>query len=107
MNGNLPGSPAQEIFQARILEWVAISYSRGSYQPKDWTGNSYIDRQFSLPLSHQKNPYEVIDLFINLIAVIISHIIIKIYIIHLKENNSVNYILIKLGKKRKIQMVRL
>ena len=25
------------IFQARILEWVAISYSRGSSQPRDGT----------------------------------------------------------------------
>jgi len=25
-----PGSSVHEIFQARILEWVAISYSRGS-----------------------------------------------------------------------------
>ena len=25
-----PGSFVHEIFQARVLEWVAISYSRGS-----------------------------------------------------------------------------
>ena len=25
------------IFQTRILEWVAISFSRGSSQPRDWT----------------------------------------------------------------------
>ena len=25
------------VFQARILEWVAISSSRGSFLPKDWT----------------------------------------------------------------------
>ena len=30
------------IFQARILEWVAISYSRGSSQPRDWTCISWI-----------------------------------------------------------------
>ena len=36
-DGNLPGSPPQEIFQSRILEWVAISYSRGSSQPRDRT----------------------------------------------------------------------
>ena len=27
MNCSLPGSSVHEIFQARILEWVAISYS--------------------------------------------------------------------------------
>ena len=29
----LPGSSVHEIFQARKLEWVAISSSRGSSQP--------------------------------------------------------------------------
>ena len=32
-----PASPAYGIFQARILEWVAIFYSRGSSQPRDHT----------------------------------------------------------------------
>ena len=31
----LPGSSVRRIFQAGILEWVAISFSRGSYQPRD------------------------------------------------------------------------
>ena len=31
------GSPVNEILQARILEKVAISFSRGSSHPKDWT----------------------------------------------------------------------
>ena len=34
---SLPGSFVHEIFQARILEWVAIFASRGFYQPMDWT----------------------------------------------------------------------
>ena len=38
----LPGSSGQGIFQARILEWVAISYSRGSSWPRDWTQVSCI-----------------------------------------------------------------
>ena len=29
------GSSVHGIFQARILEWVAISFSRGSFQPRD------------------------------------------------------------------------
>jgi len=32
-----PDSSVHGIFQARILEWVAISYSRGSSRPRDWT----------------------------------------------------------------------
>ena len=31
------GSSVHGIFQARILEWIAISYSRGSFQPRDQT----------------------------------------------------------------------
>ena len=34
---NLPGSSVHGIFQARILEWVAISFSKGSSPPRDQT----------------------------------------------------------------------
>ena len=37
MDCSPPGASVHEIFQAKILEWGAISYSRGSSQPKDWT----------------------------------------------------------------------
>ena len=37
MNCSLPGSSVHGIFQARILEWVAIYFSRGSSQPRDHT----------------------------------------------------------------------
>ena len=37
-----PGSSIHEILQARILEWVAISFSRGSSRPKDRTQVSCI-----------------------------------------------------------------
>ena len=37
MDSSLPGSSVYEIFQARILEQVAISYSRGSSWPRDRT----------------------------------------------------------------------
>ena len=33
----LPNSSTHGIFQARILEWVVISFSRGSSWPRDWT----------------------------------------------------------------------
>ena len=35
MDCNPPGSSVHGILQARILEWVAISSSRGSSQPRD------------------------------------------------------------------------
>ena len=37
-----PGSSIYGVFQARILEWVAMPLSRVSSQPKDWTHVSYI-----------------------------------------------------------------
>ena len=40
MDCSPPGFSVYEIFQARILEWVAISCSRGSSPPRDRTGVS-------------------------------------------------------------------
>ena len=37
MDCNLPASSVHGILQARMLEWVAISFSRGSFQPRDQT----------------------------------------------------------------------
>ena len=39
------GSSVHGSFQARILEWVVISSSRGSSQPRGWTHVSWIDRR--------------------------------------------------------------
>ena len=39
------GSFVHGISQARILEWIAIFFSKGSSQPRDWTLVSCIDRQ--------------------------------------------------------------
>ena len=37
-----PGSSIHGIFQARVLEWAAISFSRGSSRPRDRTSVSCI-----------------------------------------------------------------
>ena len=42
-----PTSSLLGIFQAKILEWVAISSSRGSSQHRDWTSMSCIGRQIT------------------------------------------------------------
>ena len=42
MDCSLPCSSIHGIFQARVLEWVAISFSRGSSQPRDQTWVSCI-----------------------------------------------------------------
>ena len=51
-----PGSSVHGIFQARILEWLAVFSSRGSSQPRDWTHvscGSCIGRCVLYCLSHQ------------------------------------------------------
>ena len=49
MNCSLPGSSVHEIFQARVLEWAAISYSTGFSQPRDQTQVSCIaDSHFTV-----------------------------------------------------------
>ena len=49
MDSSLPDSAIHGIFQARILEWAAISFSRGSSQPRDQTRVSCIaDRYFTV-----------------------------------------------------------
>jgi len=48
MDCSLPGSSVCGIFQARILEWVAISFRRSS-QPRDWTQVSrVVGRRFTV-----------------------------------------------------------
>ena len=47
MDCSLPGSSVRGIFQARIMEWVAISFSRGTSWPRDgswvsWTAGRII-----------------------------------------------------------------
>ena len=42
MDCSLPSSSIHGILQARILEWVAISFFRGSSRPRDWTQVSRI-----------------------------------------------------------------
>ena len=63
MDCSLTNSLVHGISQAKILEWVAISFSRGSSQPKDQIQVSYIAggllhcRQILYRLSHQGRLY--------------------------------------------------
>ena len=57
-----PGSSVHGILQARILEWVAMSFSRGSSQPRIFLGYAGLNLHLlhwqldSFPLSHQGSP---------------------------------------------------
>ena len=49
MDCSLPGSSVHGIFQAMVLEWIAISFSRGSSRPRNRTRVSHIvDRRFTV-----------------------------------------------------------
>ena len=56
MDHSLPGFSVHGIFQARVLEWVAISFSRGSSWPRDQTHVSCIaGRRFTLWATYDPN----------------------------------------------------
>ena len=46
MDCSPPGSSVHGISQARILEWAAVSLSRGSSWPRDWTRVSCLANRF-------------------------------------------------------------
>ena len=54
MDCSLPGSSVHGILQAKILEWVAISFSRGASQSRDWLLCHW--QADSLPLRHLGSP---------------------------------------------------
>ena len=56
MDCSSPGSSVHGVFQARILEWVAISSFWGSSQPSDWTFLSWISYFGKRILYHLTSP---------------------------------------------------
>ena len=53
---SLPVSSVQGIFQARILQWVAISFSRESFWPRDQTWVSCIPGRFFIVWATREAP---------------------------------------------------
>ena len=57
MDCSLPGASVHGVFQARVLEWVTISFSRGSSQTRDWTWVSCIvGRRFTIWATREVQP---------------------------------------------------
>ena len=62
MDCSPPGSSIHPFFQARILEWVAISFSRGSSWPRDRTPVSRVaGRRFTIWTTREA-PFRCIDM---------------------------------------------
>ena len=57
MDGSLPGSSVHGILPARILEWVAILFSRGSSWPRDRTQVFSRAGRFLYSLSQHGSPW--------------------------------------------------
>ena len=54
MNYSPLGSSVRGILQARILEWVAIPFSRGSSQTRDWNLSLLHCQQFPYRVSYRE-----------------------------------------------------
>ena len=56
------GSSVHEILQVRMLEWVALPFSRGSSQPRDWTRGSCTAGRFFIFSSYfpNKSPFSIL-----------------------------------------------
>ena len=71
MDSSPPGSSVHGVFQVRILEWVAISFSRGSSKSKDWKYISHTASRFftsqpwEKPYAYKKCTLKVIQILPN------------------------------------------
>ena len=61
-----PGFSVHRIFQAKIVEWVAVSYSRASSRPRDWTCVSCVGREILYHWAHSESESEVAQLCLTL-----------------------------------------
>ena len=62
MDCSPPGSTVHGILQPRILEWVAIPFSRGSSQSRDWTQVPYNEGKF-FTTEPPRKPYNKSSLY--------------------------------------------
>ena len=82
MDCSPPDSSVHGILQARIMEWVAMPSSRGSFQPRDWTHISCIASRFFTVWAtredklsnHYLNHYLWIHIFLTLCVMQIGSI---------------------------------
>ena len=89
------GFSVHGISQARILEWVAISFSRGSSRPRDQTWTPYIGNAESQPLDDQES-YQIFSLLCSvfplryMILFFLSYILIFPFLIFFFQSLSSN-----------------
>ena len=70
MDCSLPGTSVHGILQARVLEWVAIPFSRGSSRPRDQTWVSHIaGRFFTVWVTREAHMCTVVSELLNCTSV--------------------------------------
>ena len=70
MDCSLSDSSIHGIFQARVLEWIAISFSRGPSWPRNWTWVSHIaGRRFTIWATREAHSF----LWLNNIHIYMYH----------------------------------
>ena len=98
---SLPGSSVHGILQTKILEWVAISFSRESSLPRDWTQVSCIVGRFfpfwatseALDTSHKNSKdckQKLLELISRFDKVSEHKINIQKYVVFLYTNNEIS-----------------
>ena len=78
-----PGFSVHGILQVRILEWLAIPFSRGSSWPRDWSHISCISGRFFTVRPTKEVPYSIYSCKIFAVFSVLYHISVwLIYFIH-------------------------
>ena len=100
MGSSLPGCSLHGILQARVLEWVAISFSRGSSQLRDrtWVSRNP-SRRFNL-WANQGSPYRCVYMYMCVYMYICTYVYMYVYVyvcvcVHFKQcigNSATIYI---------------
>ena len=86
MDRSLPSSSVYEILQARIWAWVAVTFSRGSFQPRDWTQISLIACGFftiwatreSIKIYYYVSVYVVCFIYVDYVYILLYILILYI-----------------------------
>ena len=92
MDCSLPGSSVHGILQARIQKWVAISFSRGSSQPRDPTWVSCTAGRF-FTVQASRETLVVPPPFLTLEEPFCAYVIRKVYLTLRMRNKQFLYLL--------------
>ena len=93
MDPSLPGFSVHRIFQARILEWVAVSFSKGSSQLRDRTSISNIAGGFFTTSTSWEDP---LDLYKN--PSVFCEFLKNVIVLHIQWHTNKCSIISSLGK---------